>query len=349
MNGFSWQPSEKARKISSMITHCHECDTYFRVSVDQIKAANGQVKCGCCMTVFNAIDSLLENQDVQASALLPFTEQSTETDDLEIGTASGSALLASDVDLPDESIVTKISLENATEEDLNWPDTSFLTTQNDHDAQPESDQLANDTAISSDTKKAEAPEETESFPFPHIQDPTFDIEELDLDLIEKTIDEEQPEKTNSLSFFWTATMLLLLGLLGVQFAQYNASNLITQYPQLSPLCNVLDCPVEQASNDATTIQLISRDVREHPQFQDILLVNAILMNRDIEQQAFPSLQLDLFDNVGRPVGSRIFKPQEYLDSSVDIQRGMQPELPVHVVLEVVGNGSQTSSFEFNFL
>ncbi|MFK8068395.1 MAG: zinc-ribbon domain-containing protein, partial [Gammaproteobacteria bacterium] len=46
-----------------MITHCLECDTYFRVSAEQLKTANGQVKCGCCMTVFNALESLLDNSE----------------------------------------------------------------------------------------------------------------------------------------------------------------------------------------------------------------------------------------------------------------------------------------------
>lgn len=298
-----------------MITHCQECDTYFRVSVDQLKAANGQVKCGCCMTVFNAIDSLLENQDAPAqAALVPDesnpTSSAAETDDV---------------------IPTEINRDDPTESDvLDLDDPVPVEDAFDQDTdQPDGDR-ADDEQTPSDTT-------------------TFEIEPLDLDLIEQTIEQDQPGKTATFSPFWAATAALLLLLIGFQYARYDAEALVTQFPALSPLCPWLDCPVTETPHEAQAIQLVSRDVREHPQFENILLVNAILMNADQTQQAFPALQLDLFDNIGRPVGSRIFSPQEYLDSSVDIDRGMQPELPVHIVLEVVGNGEQTSSFEFNFL
>ncbi|MBD3609133.1 MAG: DUF3426 domain-containing protein [Gammaproteobacteria bacterium] len=43
-----------------MYTHCPECNTYFRVSADQLRAAQGKVRCSNCETVFNALDTLDE-------------------------------------------------------------------------------------------------------------------------------------------------------------------------------------------------------------------------------------------------------------------------------------------------
>lgn len=50
-----------------MITHCPHCDTYFRVSSEQLAAHDGQVRCGRCTQIFNALERL-EQDDVN---LLP--------------------------------------------------------------------------------------------------------------------------------------------------------------------------------------------------------------------------------------------------------------------------------------
>ena len=42
----------------SMYTCCSSCNTYFRVTVQQLQACNGQVRCGRCATVFDAFASL---------------------------------------------------------------------------------------------------------------------------------------------------------------------------------------------------------------------------------------------------------------------------------------------------
>lgn len=43
-----------------MYTHCPECSTYFRITAEQLRAAQGKVRCSNCDTVFNALESLEE-------------------------------------------------------------------------------------------------------------------------------------------------------------------------------------------------------------------------------------------------------------------------------------------------
>ena len=45
-----------------MKTRCPDCQTVFRVTPEQLKARAGQVRCGHCQAVFNALDSLLEER-----------------------------------------------------------------------------------------------------------------------------------------------------------------------------------------------------------------------------------------------------------------------------------------------
>ena len=43
-----------------MYTHCPECSTYFRITAEQLRAAQGKVRCSNCDTVFNALETLEE-------------------------------------------------------------------------------------------------------------------------------------------------------------------------------------------------------------------------------------------------------------------------------------------------
>jgi hypothetical protein len=97
------------------------------------------------------------------------------------------------------------------------------------------------------------------------------------------------------------------------------------------------------------ITLLNRDVRVHPVYQGVLLINATLINHAEHVQPFPDIQLALYDTDGRMTAFRQFTPGEYLDSSIPISAGMTPGLPVHIVLEVTGPTRDAVSFEFRFL
>ena len=312
-----------------MITHCLECDTYFRVSIEQLKTANGQVKCGCCMTIFNAIESLLESPDVPShSTISGVTGQAVP----ETGEATGSALLGTDEpDFNEELIILEEEPDDTSLDDIDFDskeeteafdDAEFTLTDSDTFMEEKADSMFEETLAPSD----ENPEFSE-------------------DQIHDTF--QQPHKRSNT--VWLVSSLVLMVLMVFQLIKFNSETIISTFAHFQISCRFIECPVEKELNDTSIINLVSRDVREHPQFKNVLLVNATLMNNANDYQPFPRLQLDLFDKAGKPVGSRLFAPDEYLDSSVDLGAGMKPELPVHIVLEVIGNGEETSSFEFKFL
>lgn len=43
-----------------MLTRCPACQTTFRVTTEQLKARHGQVRCGSCQQVFDALDALVD-------------------------------------------------------------------------------------------------------------------------------------------------------------------------------------------------------------------------------------------------------------------------------------------------
>ena len=58
-----------------MFTQCPNCETTFQVTAEQLKAANGDVRCGECLTVFNALDNLSEIKPVGGHMPTPDTER----------------------------------------------------------------------------------------------------------------------------------------------------------------------------------------------------------------------------------------------------------------------------------
>jgi predicted Zn finger-like uncharacterized protein len=60
-----------------MLTRCPRCQTTFRVTPEQIKARQGRVRCGECMDVFNALDTLIEGVPLAPPPEPAYKEEST--------------------------------------------------------------------------------------------------------------------------------------------------------------------------------------------------------------------------------------------------------------------------------
>ncbi|MBI4986254.1 MAG: zinc-ribbon domain-containing protein [Rhodocyclales bacterium] len=81
-----------------MLTRCPQCATIFRVTSEQLKARQGQVRCGACHTVFNALDTLIEialpatTLAPQAATAFAAPEVSARTEAADLATADDDAL-----------------------------------------------------------------------------------------------------------------------------------------------------------------------------------------------------------------------------------------------------------------
>lgn len=176
-------------------------------------------------------------------------------------------------------------------------------------------------------------------------EPQFDIPGI-------LAEEAKPPASRGLRVFCIFLVLLLLVVLVAQLAWFNRDFILQRYPDLQPLagqlCERLNCQVTRhTSTDG--IRLVNRDVRPHPGYADTLLVNATMANESGQVMPFPDIQFALFDTEGKMIAQRHFRPAEYLDGSIDQERGMPVRQPVHFVLEVSGPTRSAVSFEFRFL
>jgi len=165
-------------------------------------------------------------------------------------------------------------------------------------------------------------------------------------------EEERPRRSRTARVLWGVAAVLALLIGAAQLAWFNRDVLLSRYPQLMPwtrqVCEYFQCQVIR-HRDASAIKLLNRDVRDHPRYDGALLVNATIANELPTIQPFPVVQFVLFDTNGKIIGQRKFKPAEYLDDSINIDQGMPPGQPVHIVLEVTGPTQGAVSFEFRFL
>ena len=165
--------------------------------------------------------------------------------------------------------------------------------------------------------------------------------------------EEPPVKRSLLATIsWGLGAVLLLLIIVAQLLWFNRDELLLRFPQFEPVarevCERLQCETLR-HKDISLIKLLNRDVRNHPLYEGSLLVNATMANKSETIQPFPLIQLALFNTGGEVIGYREFKPEEYLDDSINIRAGMLPESPIHFVLEVSGPKNDAVSFEFHFL
>lgn len=179
---------------------------------------------------------------------------------------------------------------------------------------------------------------------------------LDADSAEELIFsmlENKPVKSSRIgTVLWSLGAISLVIIVAAQFLWFNRDELLARYPQYLPaakiLCERLHCQLTR-EQDMTPIVVVNRDVRDHPGYLDVLLVNVTIENQSEQVLPYPQIQLSLFDTNGNISGYRRFTPSEYLAENINREMGIRPMIPVHLVLEVAGSTENAVSFEINFL
>jgi predicted Zn finger-like uncharacterized protein len=146
--------------------------------------------------------------------------------------------------------------------------------------------------------------------------------------------------------------IALIFILVAQLILFRSPDLANMYPDMQPtllsLCENLPCR-DSRKYDAHGIELMSRNISQHPKTKSALLIKAAIINRANFTQRYPKIQITLSDVTGDTVAQRIFYPQEYLGKLYHPFLTMKSNTPVHIALEVMDPGSAAINFEFKFL
>jgi len=158
-----------------------------------------------------------------------------------------------------------------------------------------------------------------------------------------------PAHYRSMITWGLLSLLLMLVFLGQ--AIYFKHNELGQVSQLRPyiemFCRHASCELSMQS-DIGLIELLGQDIRSHPKNKKALLVSATIINNAPFTQPYPGLRLSFSDMNGEKVAARNFLPKDYLPKKVDLEKGMETNIPIQIELDIVDPGKNAVNFEFDF-
>lgn len=288
-----------------MITYCPSCHTHFRVHAEQLAARAGQVRCGRCSRVFDALEHLIEET---ASARPPRPKPGIEArrDD------------AVDADRVPESAARQA------------PDNGAMAPTHAIARSGEAVAEAPDTALMLKPAIA-APANAESVTASGAGSFGFG-----------PVAAAEPA-ASARRWAWIPGMLLLLLLLA-QAAYHYRGAITLAFPETKPyaaaLCVSLGCelPLPRRA-ELTSIE--ASDLQADTTNPNVMVLSATLKNRASFNQQHPLLELTLTDPQDRAVLRRVLAPQDYLGRVVDTQTefAANTEIAIKVFIE----GSQVKA------
>lgn len=148
---------------------------------------------------------------------------------------------------------------------------------------------------------------------------------------------------------WLGLSVIAVIVLIFQIAYFKFNYLSRVEPYRSAytlLCPMLNCKVPSLV-DTSQISATNLVVRIHPQAENALMVDAIILNKAPFDQPFPDLKLAFSTVDDIPVTSRRFNPKEYLGGELAGMIHIPPNQPVHITLELVDPGPDAVNYHMS--
>jgi predicted Zn finger-like uncharacterized protein len=357
-----------------LFTQCSKCETVFKLSADVLRAAGGQVRCGKCGEVFNALAHLAEDPsafhvaeteidlEFRADSILespppmtPPREAPTSTEDFAPPGVEIARLQILDWN-EDASPDVPAQIEDAPAEDVGETSLEFTLPPGELDR------------IFVETKKR-APKESAPLP-PHPEDieisPApggFEVPEQVrrevLSGIEVSAGIEAPRRRRASPFAltpqetgrsfvpWLIAAIASALLLMLQLVHHNREWLAAHTPlggTLRALYSTMGAPVSPPSNLAA-YQLRQWGVTGEPSAEGTLRVRASILNIAAQLEPYPLLRVTLANRFGGSIGTRDFEPFEYLGKP--IAKLLAPGERVDATMDILDPGKSAEGFEID--
>jgi len=151
--------------------------------------------------------------------------------------------------------------------------------------------------------------------------------------------------------FWTLALLTTLTAAVAQYAWHERHRLAGEprlAPLIAPLCQRIDCRLTapQQVDAIVSHQLL---IRDHPQFENALVIDLLLENRAPFEQPFPALKLVFRSRQGHPTAARVFQPADYLGGEFSSDALMPRNKAVQLHLEVLEPASASPTYQLDLI
>jgi len=311
-----------------MFTICTHCKTKFRVSSAQLKAAQGQVRCGKCHEVFDAFWAL----DGEPSGPPPEASSAEPLNTTNLDSVSPTAAPAPELDT---IIRAEPALMDQDEEPKMAPPMSPLADY----------PLADAPALKAGPRKAKLPPIDDLFgDLGHLPDDELPIEaEPPISAMPAPEDHTTPEPQGTVEFaipasihaedlpqapkaaakrparsaLWWLGIALMAVVLLLQLV--NADRVaLAQNPVLGPSLTALYSALGRPLPPLRSVgawDVSGLNVTSDPQAPGVLSITGALQNQAGFAQPWPYLRVELTDRFGQALRGRDFKPTDYLPAS----------------------------------
>ncbi len=320
-----------------VVTQCPECHALFRVSEGQMRLAQGQVRCGACLTVFDAQSHAL--QRVEQASYEP--ELPTPSNQTPPPPASGVA------STPSASARSSYSTQGANARIVQFSqapaaETSASTAAPATKYEPTSNPAQSTHTQPQTQKHQQVNQQTE---------PTVDsalIPQIDILAEPIVLHNHEPREANPVAvLFWTlCSMLALAGLLG-QYLWFERATLANQ-PALTPFyqiaCERVRCDLN-ANQGLANLKPDQVVALPHQQFTDLISLAIRIRNEAAFAQPYPAIEVSFTDLKGNLVSRRTFQPGQYLGTDLEGAARLPAGLDIEVNLPLTTPGPEAVSYE----
>ncbi|MDR0578484.1 MAG: zinc-ribbon domain-containing protein [Candidatus Accumulibacter sp.] len=303
-----------------MKTRCPDCQTVFRVTPEQLVKRDGKVRCGCCQAVFDAFDTLLEDQP-PAAAPSGGRAQSAHPSAQPISTQPLSTLFA----LP-ASANARLARESPVEPPTEPDEPSIAPLADAPEMGENEENEDNEPSIPWNVSETIAPLKAGPDAEPILPREPGEIPGYDDwagDIIAPPLVMAIPAEKPLRWPFALAAGVLALALAG-QVLFHFRGELALAVPALRPALEsfslALDGPLPLPKH-ADLVSIEASDLQSDPARAGLLVLNATLRNKAAYGQAYPSLELSLTDLRNTVIARRVFAPADYLPARTQAAPG----------------------------
>lgn len=173
-----------------------------------------------------------------------------------------------------------------------------------------------------------------------------DLHDEPLSLNKKTNSRKKSNTGYRFPWFWfSASILMILVMIAqIGYFKFDTWSRNPDYrPVYSIVCDALDCQLP-AIQDVSKMNTQHFMVRPHPDVNQALYIDTLLINNASYQQPFPDLVLIFTGLEDQVVASRQFKPKEYLAGELAGATVMPQKVPIHIAFEIVNPGEEAVSY-----
>ena len=314
------------------VTECPRCTTRFRVTDTQLSMAGGRVRCGACLSVFDARDRLepeaVREMDDEPTELGPAEDVALsaegtadvgveDTDETELEVAGDG----SSVDEPSAVVDDDIRKEEADPEELGSEGEAdaegevgaAIDGRHDDDDLPSTPLAARHHTVLLDDARLSAGQRLQ-------------LEDLHPEISAPAAAQRPVPVLWSLAAVFLG--LLFIAQLGGWY-QATWSQRETFRPWYETACGVLGCTLP-VRKDLAGVEIQRVVLRNDPEHIERVLVDALLVNTNAQPRVWPILELRISGAHERPLGARRFLPQEYLSGELGGAPSMPARTPVRV-------------------